>query len=274
MLPVPPALAKALARARPRLGGLAADVEHHARVGSTNDVAAERAGRGAADGTLIVADAQTTGRGRRGRAWFSPPGAGLYASVVLRPEGERSRGLLTIAAGVALAEAVREHTGLGVDLKWPNDLVVPVRPPPVEGGARWRKVGGILAEAASTGGAPQHVILGFGLNVARAALPPDLAGTATSLEAETGAAPDRWLLLADCLAALARVRDDLRAARFDAILARWRALAPSSGGAPVRWTGPGGARAGVTDGIDPEGALLVRSGSRVERIVGGEVEWL
>ena len=96
---------------------------------STNDIAGHLAQLGADEGTTVVAETQTSGRGRHGRVWFSPPGAGLYVSVILRPAGGFARednpaALLTLASGVAVAEAVRAVTGLPAEIKWPNDVVI------------------------------------------------------------------------------------------------------------------------------------------------------
>ena len=162
---------------------------------------------------MFVADAQTSGRGRRGRTWFSPPGAGLYVSTILRPgrsrERERATSLTTMAAGVALVEGVRHATGLTPSLKWPNDLYV----------AR-RKLAGILAE-----GIGDSVVLGYGINISTASFPPDLGDRATSLETELGRVVDRPRVFAETLAALASRYGDLLAGRFDAILDAWRARA-------------------------------------------------
>jgi BirA family biotin operon repressor/biotin-[acetyl-CoA-carboxylase] ligase len=227
-------------------------------VGSTNDVAASLP-----PGSVVVADAQTGGRGRRGHSWFSPPRAGLYVSVVLAPAGARvdpSRAtmLLTLAAGVALAEGVETATGLTVSLKWPNDVLV----------AR-RKLAGILAESNGN-----TVVLGYGINVGATAFPPELGDRATSLESELGREVDREHVLAETLAALERRYDDLLKGRFDAILDAWRRLAPGASGARVTWTTMTRVESGVTSGIDQQGALLVRVGDRIERIVSGEVNWL
>jgi BirA family biotin operon repressor/biotin-[acetyl-CoA-carboxylase] ligase len=261
---LPPELATALARARGRLGRLATTVAFFPTVGSTNDVAASLADEGA----VVIADEQTAGRGRRGHSWFSPAGSGLYVSVVLAPARAafaptRATQLLTIAAGVALAEAMDPSTGLRVDLKWPNDLH-----------AGGRKLAGILAEASAGGSANRFVILGYGINVGPMACPPDLRDRVTSLEAALGHAVDRYQLLVETLAAIARRYQDLLDGRFDVILDAWRRRAPASRGAPVSWTDACGQHSGITAGVDDEGALLVRVGDRMKRIVGGEVTWL
>src|SRR5262249_7424190 len=158
---------------------LARSILFFSTVRSTNDIAAALAGSPEAEGTVVIAEAQTSGRGRRGRVWFSPPGAGLYVSIVLDPsraaDRERSLSLLTLGAGVALAEAVQRATGLVPDIKWPNDLLI-----------GRRKLAGILAESASAPGSRTLTVLGYGINVAPAAYPPDLRDRATSLETELG----------------------------------------------------------------------------------------
>jgi len=286
----------AIARVRDRLGSLGSAIVYYPTIGSTNDVAAsvvasrsaEAFARRDVEGLVVVADEQTAGRGRRGRAWFSPPGSGLYVSVVLttgraRVDPARATMLLTLAAGVAIAEGVDAATGLAVDLKWPNDLFV-----------GRRKLAGILAEShrpvldmperdgarASGVGVGPHasecdaVILGYGINVGPTAFPPEIADRATSLASELGRPIDRHQLFAETLAALARRYEDLLAGRFDAILDAWRRRAPAATGARVQWATPSGRQSGITDGIDDQGALLVRVGDTVERIVGGELTWL
>jgi BirA family biotin operon repressor/biotin-[acetyl-CoA-carboxylase] ligase len=247
----------------------------YATIGSTNDVAATLAEHDAAEGTVVIADAQTAGRGRRGRSWFSPPGSGLYVSIVLTPgqaavAPQRAATLLTLTAGLALAEAVAAATGLPPDIKWPNDLLV-----------GRRKLAGILAEATTSARAsgiharPDHlrVVLGFGINVRQAAYPPELAARVTSLETELGRVVDRAALCAAALVALSQRYDDLIAGRFDAILDEWRRRAPGSRGARVRWETASGSATGITAGIDESGALLVHTGETVERLVAGEVLW-
>ncbi len=233
---------------------------------STNDVALALAADPAAEGLVVIADHQTAGRGRRGRSWHSPAGGGLYVSVVLRPaaaraDADRATRLLTLAAGVALADGIEQATALAADVKWPNDLLV-----------GRRKLAGILAESVS--GEPPHVVLGYGINVGARAFPGELDARATSLESELGRAIDRGAVCAATLVALATRYRDLLEGRFDAILHAWSDRAPSSRGARVAWNTPAGPRTGTTIGIDDQGALLVRVGGTTERIVGGEVTWL
>jgi len=282
---LPPDFAEAFNRARTRFGRLGAPVLFFSTTESTNDVASALAassdpGSNASNasnaGAVVIADAQTAGRGRRGRTWFSPPGSGLYVSVVLDPGGarrepERALALLTLAAGVALAEAVHRATGLAPDIKWPNDLLI-----------GRRKLAGILAEGIASGPVDEalstsrvtRVVLGYGINVAATAYPPELSDRATSLESELGRSVDRAALCAETIASMAARYDDLLAGRFDAILDAWHARASGSRGAHVRWETPEGGQSGTTAGVDDMGALLVRVGARVERLVAGEIVWI
>jgi BirA family transcriptional regulator, biotin operon repressor / biotin---[acetyl-CoA-carboxylase] ligase len=266
---IPRDISGALAARSARLGALASRLVYFETTSSTNDVADRLAAEGAPHGTVVTADAQESGRGRMGRTWFSPPGAGLYVSVVLRPEvpsaprGVAFASAVSLAAGVALAEGIRATCGLEVAIKWPNDLVV----------AR-RKVCGILAEASSRAGLVQYVILGYGINVRPAAYPPDIAHRATSLETELGREVDRASLLAETLAGLAKWLE-AASGSFSEMLNRWRELSPSSVGAAVEVMRPGGAwAAATTAGVDEDGALLATIGGRAERVIAGEIRWL
>ncbi len=258
---------------RVRLGRLASQVLFYPTIGSTNDVAGALATQGGdVEGAVVFADEQTAGRGRRGHVWHSPPGSGLYVSVILGPgtarvDPDRATMLVTLMAGVALVDGIEAATGLRPDLKWPNDLLV--------GG---RKLAGILSEGVGIGthASPSHVstvVVGYGVNIAQTAYPPDVAARATSLETELGRAVDRALVFAQTLASLAAWYNDLLAGRFDAILDAWRRCAPAAAGARVTWVSATGSQSGVTAGIDDRGALLVRVGDRIERIVAGELIW-
>ena len=264
-VPLPPDLEAALTRHADRLGIFAGRVQYWTSVTSTSDIAARLADHGVEDGTAVLADAQTAGRGRHGRSWHSPPGAGLYLSLVLAA-GDGA--YVTLMAGVAVAEAIRGVTGLRVEIKWPNDVVSVA-----SGVTQWRKLAGILAESTRVGAAAERMIVGIGINVRRSERPPELAARATSLEEEIERPVDRGLLLVECLAALVSWRARLAAGGPDGLLTRWRELSPSSRGAMVTWHTLE-ERRGVTEGIDEAGALQVRTARGVERLVGGGVTWL
>jgi BirA family biotin operon repressor/biotin-[acetyl-CoA-carboxylase] ligase len=267
---VPSDVRAELGRAAARLGSFARRLHWLASTGSTNDVAGRLAEVGAEEGTVVVAETQSSGRGRMGRSWFSPAGAGLYVSIVLRPcrhdalaNTGNPAALLTIASGVAIAEGVQVSTGLPAEIKWPNDVMIGKR-----------KLAGILAEATAQAGALQHVILGFGVNMHPAAYPPELVDHVTSIAAETSRPVDRALVLAEILVALAERYEQLQRGKFDAILSAWRRRAPHLWSAWIEWESADGIVRGRAEDIDDQGALLVRVGGRMERVIAGQVRWV
>jgi BirA family biotin operon repressor/biotin-[acetyl-CoA-carboxylase] ligase len=225
------------------------------RVDSTQTVAFAQAAAGAPDGTIVVAETQTAGRGRRGRAWRDEPGASLLLSIVLRPRLEPAAlPTLSLAAAVAVAEALREEPGVDARLKWPNDVLV--------GG---RKIAGLLLEA-RLGHGDTVAVLGVGINVGQRAFPADLAGRATSASLAAGRAVDRERVLGAVVAAVHRWRGRLEREGFAPVRARWRELADTLG-QPI---GVDGVRGTAVD-IDTDGALLVDAGGRRTRVLAGEV---
>jgi BirA family transcriptional regulator, biotin operon repressor / biotin---[acetyl-CoA-carboxylase] ligase len=254
---IPEEFASALSLTRDRLGIFAHQILWYPEVGSTNDIAGAMADRGAAEGLVVLADRQTAGRGRLGRSWASPSGAGIYVSVVLRPSTTVAT-LLTIAAGVAIAEGITSSTGLAPHVKWPNDVHV-----------SGRKLAGILAE-----GAVGHVVLGIGINVQSAAYPADVASRATSIEAELSRPVDRGLVLAECLVALASRYRELQDGRGRRVVDAWRSRAASMLGRRVEWDSAGIQQVGLAENIDDDGALIVKVGAGTQKVRSGEVRWL
>jgi len=246
-------------RAR-RLGGRIDCVEE---TDSTNsDVAAE--GRaGAAEGLVLIADAQRRGRGRLGRSWVSPAGRNLYCSVLLRPDlGAGDVPLLTLAAGVAVAEAVEAFSGTaGVMIKWPNDVLV--------GG---RKVAGILTEMDGGGGRPVCVVVGIGVNLNSVAedFPPEVRALATSIRMATGAPVDRSRFAAHLIGTLDARYEDLLRDGFSTILPAWSAR-DALRGRRVRVLVGGEVLAGIAGGLAVTGRLVLQTAHGVEEIVAGEV---
>ena len=262
---LPSDLATALSKASLRLGAFAR-ITYRDEIGSTNDLALSMATDGEPEGTVVIADQQHAGRGRRGRDWFSPPGAGVYLSAIVRPQGTAGPvPMLTLAAGVAAARAVRDVTALPVELKWPNDLVI---------GRPWRKLGGVLCETAGSGTRIEAVVIGIGLNLLETAYPREIADRATSVETELGRRVERAPIVIAILEALSAVVNEFHSRRLGAICNEWRAFAaPSLGGASVRWVDRSGERHGRARDIDGDGALLVESAGRIERLMAGEVTW-
>ena len=275
LAPPPPAFLAALA-AEAAHPWADAPVIYFDETTSTNDVALRLASEGAVEGTSVVALAQTAGRGRRGRTWTSPPGAGVYFTVILRPSptasgegGASSR--LTLIAAVAAADAIERVSGVSPQIKWPNDLVID-RGRDAHGAWQRRKLAGILTEGAVAGGAIQHVVVGIGINLEPTNYPPDVA--ATSLAAEAGGNPGPARVFAACRARLAIEHANWRASGWADIAHRWRERSPSSEGYRVRWADASHEIEGVSAGLDPDGALRITDATgRLHRIVSGEVLW-
>jgi BirA family biotin operon repressor/biotin-[acetyl-CoA-carboxylase] ligase len=263
--PTPPEIVQALDAASARLGGFDR-LRFCAETASTNDVALSLALAGAPPGTSVLADVQHAGRGRRGHDWSSPAGAGVYLSVIVAPRDvPGSTTLVTLAAGVAVAQAVRSTAGLPVELKWPNDIVI---------GRPWRKLGGVLCEAVGNDPRLDAVVIGVGLNVRRAAYPKAVASRATSVEVELGRPIERAPFVVEVLAGLRGMMEVLDRGDREAVCLAWRGLGQSGlAGARVTWRDQNIERRGRARGIDADGALLVEREGRVERLIAGEVEW-
>jgi BirA family transcriptional regulator, biotin operon repressor / biotin---[acetyl-CoA-carboxylase] ligase len=244
----------------PHLTGSWRRIEWRDELDSTQRLARELARGGADEGTTVIAERQTAGRGRLGRHWHSPPGLNLYCSVVLRPAvAPAAVPCLALIAGLAVVDAVREVAGLAGALKWPNDVLL-------DG----RKVAGILTEMEAEVERVHFVIAGIGVNVNAADFPPDLAGKATSLRLAGGQPVDRAAFAAGLLAALEGRYRRFLAAGFAAMRSEWEACSALTG-KEVRVTAPEGEVAGRVLGVDDDGALRL-AGPRGElRVVAGEV---
>ena len=262
MFPAPPGdVATAISAAAEHLGSFA-NLRYADSIGSTNDAALALAAAGEPEGASVLADEQTAGRGRRGRSWSSPPGAGLYLSVILRDrEFPKAPGLVTLGAGVAAAAAIQAACGLPVRLKWPNDLVI---------GPEWRKLGGILCEAQG----PDALVVGIGINLTAAAHPPDVSARAASVEGELGRSVDRAPIIVEALAGLRALAATLRSGRGETVVNGWRERAAEGWrAAPVQWVDGERTVHAVAKDIDTDGGLIVERDGRLERVVAGEVLW-
>jgi BirA family biotin operon repressor/biotin-[acetyl-CoA-carboxylase] ligase len=214
---------------------------------STNTDAMVAARNGAAHGTVFFADEQTAGRGRSDHSWHSAAGEGLYVSIVLRLQLPMERmALLPLAVGLAAAEAVENVSGLKVDLRWPNDLLM-----------GRRKAGGILVEASTQAGGTAFAVVGIGINVHQKAFDPALDTPATSLDIETGCSVSRQKLLVALLKSLEREAHALEAAASAQLIpSRVEDLSTWLRGRRVHVHGPQ-ACTGVTSGLDENGFLQV-----------------
>jgi BirA family biotin operon repressor/biotin-[acetyl-CoA-carboxylase] ligase len=228
---------------------------------STNTEAARQASLGAPEGLCIVAREQTAGRGRQQRVWISPPGAGLYCSILLRPRLELSAWpLLTLASALAVHDALVEACALDTDIKWPNDIY-----------GRERKLCGILAETVGE----RACVVGIGINLSDHAFPEELRETATSVEALTGSLTDAETLLEALLRAMASRYETLQAADGRALtLSAWTARSSYAEGRTVRVTLATEDFHGTTRGLEPDGALRVETNGQIRIIRAGDVTTL
>lgn len=223
-------------------------------VDSTQRVAFELAERGAPDRTVVVADTQTAGRGRRGRPWLDEPGDSLLTSIVVRPRvSVRDLPKLSLATAVAAAEAIGGVTGLAVRLKWPNDVLV-----------NGRKLAGILLESRIV--AEPIVVVGIGINLRQRTFPAALAATATSVHMEGGPAIEREAMLEAVLAAFDVWRERLEGQGFLPVRSRWLELAETVGRSVTV-----GEQAGIAVDLDGDGALVLRHAHGMHHIVAGEL---
>jgi len=245
------------------------DIRRFDSIDSTNRYLLDQARDGAPHGVVAVADHQTAGRGRLGRAWEAPPGSNLLVSVLLRvdlPAG--SRHLASAAVALAATEAIGAETEVVPGIKWPNDLLAP------DG----RKLAGVLAEA-DLSGPPEHgfppIVVGIGINVGWPLsdddLPEELVGSATSLYQETGGIVDRSALLHALLAALdARVAplstSEGRAGQASELRQRCVTI-----GRRVRVELAGGQLEGTATDVTDEGHLVVATADGVKTVVAGDV---
>ncbi len=235
------------------------DVQHYFKIGSTNSVAMAAAADGAPEGSVFVAEEQTAGRGRGGHQWHSTRSTGIYCSAVLRPRVSPADALpLSLAAGLAVAEAVRQVTGAAPDLRWPNDLML-------DG----RKFCGILTEMNAEATRVRYAVVGIGINVNQAVMPDDLQSSATSLRLATGREWSRVELAAALLKSLDREARTLEQGTAETIR-RFEEASSYARGKRVR-VDEGGGYEGVTDGLDERGFLRVRSESGVRLVLSGGV---
>ena len=264
---VPDVLLPQLLRPRLRTGRLGRSLYHFYSVDSTNGFAMRLLvhGRSVPDGTLILAESQTAGRGRMGRTWHSEPESGLYLSIVLRPTVSPGFApLFTLACAVALHAAVQRNTRLDVDIKWPNDLLV-----------GRKKVAGILAEIQADLDRIHFLVIGAGLNVNHKALPEDLTDRATSLRLVSGHPHSRLDILLDFLERFEALIDRFQSEGPETIVSEWTRHSSFAVGRRVQITDGLRTAEGITRGLNSFGALRVETASgRIEELYSGEVrDW-
>ncbi len=237
-------------------------IHHFAALGSTNDYLKAQAD--APEFTCVVADEQSAGRGRHTRTWVSPPGEGLYLSVLLRPEATANLSLLSLLAALAVAETLAQYNVAGLDIKWPNDVLIAER-----------KVCGILVEGASSGANEVRIIVGIGVNLNQQNFPPELVETATSLALHLGHTVAVDVFRDRLLVRLAHWYAQWRHGAGRSILARWQQLSSYAHGQQVVVTLDGEQVEGVTMGLSKDGSLLVQTeDGELRTMLVGEVSRL
>jgi BirA family transcriptional regulator, biotin operon repressor / biotin---[acetyl-CoA-carboxylase] ligase len=234
-------------------------------IDSTNIYATRLAREGATEGTIVIADAQSGGKGRLGRSWVSPPGVNLYLSVLLRPSVSASAApQLNLLAAVAVADAIAEVCQLSPIIKWPNDVLV-----------AGKKVCGILAEMQTEAGELRAVILGIGVNINAplSAFPEELREKASSLLLVSGRTVERSTFTASLLTHLEKCYVLWLEQGFAALRTAWEMYAASVLGKRIAVAAPEGTVTGTALGLDDDGALLVRSEAdgEIHRLLAGDV---
>lgn len=236
-------------------------IYHFEVLPSTNDLAKELGAKGAPEGTLVVAEGQSKGRGRLGRRWDSPPGAGLYASLLLRPPLPPTElPQITLTTAVAVVRALRRAAGLTCGIKWPNDLLL-----------NGKKLGGILTEMETETDQIRHLIVGLGLNVNNSQFPEGLKTTATSLALEGGRPFCRLTILKAWLEEFESLYERFLARQFPDILKEWKTYTVTLGKAVTVRQGTVEV-CGEAQEVAPDGALLIQTTTgEIVRVTSGEI---
>ena len=238
-------------------------IHHFSKVDSTNNAAKKLAFEGCPDGTVVVSEEQDGGRGRLSRGWFSPPGKGIWFSVVLRPPfAPMEAPKCTLLAAVAVCRGIQRITGINCGIKWPNDIL-------------WqeRKLVGILTEMSAEMDAINHVVIGVGINVnlSAAEFSEDLQSVATSLSIINGNRPiERLNLLVAVLEELEVLYNQVVSQGFALVLAEWRSRSVTLG-KQVDVYGLDRVFSGEALDIDADGALLVKNPEGITRVMAGDV---
>jgi BirA family biotin operon repressor/biotin-[acetyl-CoA-carboxylase] ligase len=237
-------------------------VYHFFKTDSTNRVALELGHAGEPEGAVVLAEEQTAGKGRAGRAWQSERATGIYLSLLLRPRlAPVQAPLLTMMAGLSARTAIEAQTGLTPDLKWPNDLLL-----------SGKKVGGILTEMHAEPSQVRFVIVGIGLNVNQEKFPGELGTTASSLRIETGRQISRLELLVRLLREFESDYNRFLREGPAGVTQKFEAVSSYAQGKRVRVTNGTASFLGTTAGLGPEGLLLVkRDDGLVVTVISGDV---
>jgi len=260
---MPDVLSPTLLRKRMHGSVFGKRIYHYFKAGSTNSIAFDLGHAGEPHGVVVIAEEQTAGRGRAGRAWHSEKTSGIYMTVLLRPTlSPMLAPLITMVAGLAVRDAILEEIEIAPDLRWPNDLLL-----------AGKKFGGILTEMHAEPDRVHFVIVGVGIDVNHTAMPAALSATATSLRMITGKVHSRLQLVARLLRHLETYYNRLVDEGPAPIVTRFTEVSSYARAKRVRIATAGMAYTGTTDGLEPNGLLRVRrdDSGRTEIVVSGDV---
>lgn len=238
------------------------NIEYYDAINSTNTRAKIAAEEGAVNGTLIIADKQEGGKGRRGRIWQSPGGVAIYMSLVIKPDIKPEKSsMLTLVSALAVSKAIDEITGLSTSIKWPNDIVY-----------NGRKICGILTEMSAEPDYIHFVVVGIGINVNTVEFPEEIAATATSLKLELKRSVKRSLLIAKIMEYFERYyRVFLQTEDLSLLLNDYQNKLANIE-KKVRILSPGNEYEGIAKGINETGELLVCDNEgNLHKVISGEV---
>src|SRR5438309_7879988 len=261
---LPDVLLPQLIRPRLRTTLIGRNLYHFYSVDSTNAFAARLLAhrRNVSEGTVVIAESQTAGRGRLGRSWHSEREAGLYFSIVLFPKTPPSLApLFTLAAAIAMHNAIEHSTGLDIDIKWPNDLLF-----------TGKKFCGILSEIQAEVDLVKYMVIGVGVNVNHETLPPDIADRATSLRMALGRIQSRIEILLEFFEEFENIYMEFERRGPRSIIEQWTRFSSFANGRHIEIHDGVRKISGVTRGLNPLGALRIeQKGGHVEEVYSGDV---